>query len=105
MASIDFDPEDYLDEVSDRDLMREVKRRQEEQAKHGTVSPEFRTSGLDTGTEVAREVLSIMRRGDIAGATALLERVAFPKWSSTASCIKAYRAVKPNVALPGLDLQ
>lgn len=66
MASIDFDPEDYIDEISTSDLVRELKSRKDEAAKKFANEPTFRS--------VLKDIEECIHRRDFAGALLEIEK-------------------------------
>lgn len=76
MPSIDFDVADYIDDLSDDELLEEVAAR-----------------GLDLGEQTGdliREAYNELRGGRPAEALAILDRLLYPKWHSRSESLDAY---------------
>lgn len=76
-TEVEFEPEDYLDEVATEDLVGELDRRKD-------------WPGGYTTTELCKQALDILHGGRVHAAIELLEKALYPKWSSEALCQQAY---------------
>lgn len=82
-GTIEIDVADVLDEISDDDLLDEVHTRK------------LSTSGEPTDREIMEEAHAALMRGKAAEARTILERILFPKWSSSRECEANYIKMFP----------
>ena len=81
-GSICIDVTDYIGEISDDDLLEELKSRK------------LSIDGADESTdlEIVSEAYAELLRGRAVEALAILDRLLNPKWQATKSCEDQYRA-------------
>ncbi len=80
MAMIDIDIMDYIDELSDDDLLLEVHSRKLSLSDNES-----------TDIEIVRDAYDALLRGHVAEARSILDRLLNPKWPSVKSCERDFK--------------
>lgn len=89
-ADVDIDVSEVLHELSDEDLLEEIKERKLE------AKAKARVTAADP-FELLDEVLESLQRGDSREALFLLERILHPKFASVEACEKQFAKVRTAV--------
>ncbi len=85
-VDVDIDVDDFLDNLTNEDLLAELRSR------------EIQGPALGCEEAEAKRALDCLRRGDVEEAALILERALFPKFKNLGMCMSQFAKAKGGLA-------